>query len=1546
MKRKLFLNSIILLLFFTIVEKVAGQVDKEFWFVAPEVSRHHGDLPVVFRLTTFDEKANITISIPANPSFTPIIAEIDPNTQWSYEITSRSLLDLFENRPANQVNNKGVLIKSDVDISVYYEVASSVNPDKFTLKGRNALGTEFFVPSQNHFSNRGYSPDKAKERVDIVATEDNTIVTITVSDDVEGHAKGSTFSVSLNKGQTYCLQSRSRSASRHLGGTHIISNRPIAVTISDDSIMEPGGGCWDLIGDQLIPVTLIGNEYIAINTLYGMGISNSTQKVYIVSTSDNTFIEIDGNPKGPFNRGEMTSFDISSNAIHILANHPIYAYQVSGLPHKGTNPPKGNELGSALLPHIACTGSRKVSFTRTLNERFFIQLLVQGKNRNSFIMRNHEDVNVTNDHLKDLNWVKVEGSNNGNADDAWYTAVKQLKITTGSPYSIENNAGLFHLSILDENKGSMSYGYFSAYSTIRIKGPSIECKGNEVTLSTNEDMKSYLWYSDKDINTPISNEPSIIITESGKYWVQAEVNFGGCYTSDALEVNFKMPEFSLGEDVIVCPGETVSYLIEGFDENEEFLWTPGNITTNEFSITPAAGETIDVTLTITDELGCSNSETVSVIGYEAALIEWDLSGNDICIGDTIWNTTAMAGYEWSFEGVVLNVDDDQQDFIVPHESGSYSLTVWTDNDCLGTYSRDIMVRPLPEPVLNEVWACPGEQATISLDGFNSYLWYDGSTSSQITLDQPEEDIWVEVTNEFGCTVKESTHFSWFNQEAFSFGSDTSVCIGADILIEIDEDFYDYSWIFDNDQVSNLHYYEINSAHPALHEGYYSISARDENGCNLSHEFYLEVQTVPELELIDKTNICRGDTIVIATPNHSFVRYEWELTDIHGNKEYYGDEYYALVSEEGTYSLRAWQANECSNYDEIEVKVIDQPIFDIATSADGICPGDEFSAELIDWEPGAAGDTSPSRYQWRLMDEEQTIGYSIKSEDTQFTSNIPGDYMLVAFDSNNCFSAFPFAVEGYIPQEIELEDDSFCDNSDFTLKLPNDLNGLVTSYQWVHLDTSKSGDQDASWVVNEEGTYALNITDPNGCKNSASMELHHLPSPIFSLGKDRELCYGDYLEIIVQDDFTRYEWNNDTSDDQSPYLKVSDSGDYQLRVWNEFACSSYEEVNITINDLPTVSLGDDLILCAGERTTLTVSNFENIYWSTGALNVNSVIANTGVYSVRVVDEKGCSNSDTVTIEWRPVPDVDLGSDLIICPVDYPISISAPEGFEAYEWHNGSSSRSIFANLLDTVNLVRVQDEFGCWGWDTKVVKFHNQPNYSASGDVEVCEPEEAILDAGEFFYSSYHSDENYSFLQSYLWSNGSTEQTIKVVESGDFWVEVSDGCFVLRDTMRVDYHPSPVIIGLDTIFYAQVTALVESGTSPYRYALNDNEFQDSPTFINVKNGEHILWVEDINNCETFTTFTLNSNLDLQIPNVFTPNGDGINDTWEIKGIEKVPGSIISIYDRHGKLLVKFEATDPPWDGRYMNRPLPSDDYWYVIYVKPIEKIIRGNITIMR
>ena len=119
--------------------------------------------------------------------------------------------------------------------------------------------------------------------------------------------------------------------------------------------------------------------------------------------------------------------------------------------------------------------------------------------------------------------------------------------------------------------------------------------------------------------------------------------------------------------------------------------------------------------------------------------------------------------------------------------------------------------------------------------------------------------------------------------------------------------------------------------------------------------------------------------------------------------------------------------------------------------------------------------------------------------------------------------------------------------------------------------------------------------------------------------------------------------------------------------------------------------------------------------------------------------------------------------------------------------------------------------------------------------------------------------------------------------------------------------------------------VSGGSGNYEYQLDGGNWQNSAIFENVVGCEiHIIKVKDAEGCsnDPEATFTI-----LDYPKFFTPNGDGYNDLWNIRCLQTQTG-IISIFNRHGKLLNQFKTNFTGWNGTYNGKLLPASDYWFI------------------
>ena len=193
-----------------------------------------------------------------------------------------------------------------------------------------------------------------------------------------------------------------------------------------------------------------------------------------------------------------------------------------------------------------------------------------------------------------------------------------------------------------------------------------------------------------------------------------------------------------------------------------------------------------------------------------------------------------------------------------------------------------------------------------------------------------------------------------------------------------------------------------------------------------------------------------------------------------------------------------------------------------------------------------------------------------------------------------------------------------------------------------------------------------------------------------------------------------------------------------------------------------------------------------------------------------------------------------------------------------------------------------------------------------------------------------SAETNNTLDSYLWSTNATTAEIDIVETGTYSVTVTNqfGC-ESTSAFNVTESESATIDVVETIDFSDpnnITVTI-NGIGNYLYQLNDLPFQTSNVFVNVPIGYNTITIIDQNGCARVTRDVLV----IDAPKHMTPNDDGDFDTWHIAGVETLPGTIIHIFDRYGKLLKQIGHNTLGWNGTFNGKPMPPDDYWYVANV---------------
>lgn len=199
------------------------------------------------------------------------------------------------------------------------------------------------------------------------------------------------------------------------------------------------------------------------------------------------------------------------------------------------------------------------------------------------------------------------------------------------------------------------------------------------------------------------------------------------------------------------------------------------------------------------------------------------------------------------------------------------------------------------------------------------------------------------------------------------------------------------------------------------------------------------------------------------------------------------------------------------------------------------------------------------------------------------------------------------------------------------------------------------------------------------------------------------------------------------------------------------------------------------------------------------------------------------------------------------------------------------------------------------------------------------------------------------------SNGSTVDgpTIVITDIGTYTVIAHSpfGCASDVRTLTVNLPATPVITQIEISGNDLNIGATNNGEGPLEYSIDGIFWQSASQFPDLIPGEvYTVWVRSYGCMTAKTEIAI-----LSVPNFISPNGDGVNDTWMIRGIQAYKDATIKIFDRFGKVFVdrKLEA-GYEWDGKYMGRVVASDDYWYIIQIPateltPAQKFV-GHISV--
>ncbi|MCS4303149.1 MULTISPECIES: T9SS type B sorting domain-containing protein [unclassified Chryseobacterium] len=497
-------------------------------------------------------------------------------------------------------------------------------------------------------------------------------------------------------------------------------------------------------------------------------------------------------------------------------------------------------------------------------------------------------------------------------------------------------------------------------------------------------------------------------------------------------------------------------------------------------------------------------------------------------------------------------------------------------------------------------------------------------------------------------------------------------------------------------------------------------------------------------------------------------------------------------------------------------------------------------------------------------------------------------LLTPFDNNSLkiYQPFPFLKPGAkLDGDIDICGDPVTfDFSTLSNHIRNNNPNFVIKYYRSAVDAMNDYDPITSPIpvnTTTKYTYSISYADPtkpvsflNQCREfgdinfvDRSFKLTDATLTSCSNNKSGTALYdlstatiGLTPNLTVKYYPSMYDLSHGTNEITNPYQYVAAEGSVFVKATNEFSCITITEIKLKFYPLVEVLDGAELTACFIESNP-----------STGLFNLDNAPVNTPA-------------SGTEKKYYPSMADAVDATNEITNPKTY----IAPTG----------------------VVYVRVYDNRGCFNVTKVALKVLPPVTSNVLKDKIICMEDKTTLDAGPGF-------------KKYEWSTGATTQVISNVGVGTYWVKLTTGECVTKQSVSIYPSEQPVIASID-IATTTLTVNVLGGTPDYKYSIDNVVWQDTNVFNNLPRGSYKVYVKDAYNCDPIVVSVLVPN----IVNVITPNGDGINDTLDYSAIADKQNLTLNIFDRYGvKIHQADKSNGYKWDGTIGGKKIPTGTYWY-------------------
>ena len=715
-------------------------------------------------------------------------------------------------------------------------------------------------------------------------------------------------------------------------------------------------------------------------------------------------------------------------------------------------------------------------------------------------------------------------------------------------------------------------------------------------------------------------------------------------------------------------------------------------------------------------------------------------------------------------------------------------------------------------------------------------------------------------------------------------------------------------------------------------------------------------------------------------------YSWDLFAIAQNPNNATNDT-AIGLSSGTYAITVTDQNNCSKTVDILVKEpnlleIGSMIMD-SVSCNGVSDG---TASAI----GITGGNGIYNFSWAdalgvdlLQDNDTAIGLSA------------GNYTIEIKDQNNCSISEDIEVKE--PNELTIdsiyqESASCYGFADGSAVISNVSGGTGFGYNFTWTDSLGNDlSQDSSTAINlSAGFYNITVTDSDACLTDTNVTV--LQPNLLVVDTTSQIsvtCSGDndgsaYVAVSGGNGGYNYLWSDGQVTDTANNLVA---GTYLLNIKDQKLCSLDTSVTV-LEPSPLIvdTTSQDSVSCNGSSNGLAYvgviggTGTYNFTW-TDSLGINlsqdsstAINLSAGIYTIIVKDQLLCTIDTNVTVLEPDTFVVDTSN--VISPyctssTDAIINLDISGGTSPYSfsWSDSSttfsSTNQNLNNLLPGIYYVVVTDNNGCIAADT-VTLTPGLEIYANAGpeDTLVCFGDSLTITGNT--YGASNPSVSWNLLRNVVSSDSTLSYSFddSLTFIYDFEFVVTEQNCIVKDSIKVTVAPLPIVDagidspigpGLPFTLGGSPTGPINSSYlwTPLTNFYSESDSVDSNPEIEVNSSEiYVVFVSDSNGCKNNDTIKVDLIPEIEIPSAFSPNNDGINDSWIIEISEKYTNVTVRVYNRWGSLVYDNSnyQTGDNWTGNGKNsKPIPVGSYYFIVEYDGTDGLrnnLTGPITIIR